>query len=168
MARDEPGVRAVMDTRIAQAGDAAVIARIYNEGIEDRIATFETDPRNEDDIRKWLDGPHPIFVAVDQEIIAFAAAQPSSTRACYSKNAEFSVYVARAYRGRGAGKLVMRALIDRLRTLGFNKLQSMVFADNEASIALLERVGFRRVGTYERHGTLDGKWRDVVIVECLL
>ena len=82
--------------------------------------------------------------------------------------AEFSVYVAREARGRGAGRVAMNALIDAARAAWLWKLLSRVFVENEASRALLRSVGFREVGIYERHAQLDGVWRDVVIVERLL
>jgi len=82
--------------------------------------------------------------------------------------AEFSVYVGREGRGRGAGRIAMEALIDAARTAGFWKLLSRVFVENEASRGLLAKVGFREVGVYEKHAQLDGEWRDVVIVERLI
>ncbi len=101
-------------------------------------------------------------------IIAFAAAQPSSLRACYARNAEFSVYVQRDMRGQGAGRVAMRALAEILREMKFNKLVSHIFADNEASLRMLRGIGFRVIGTLERHGDLEGRWRDVVVMEMLL
>ena len=71
----------------------------------------------------------------------------------------------RSYRGRGLGRIVLEALCDAARTHGFHKLVSRVFPENVASLGLLKSMGFRRVGVYERHGQLDGIWRDVVIVE---
>jgi len=155
--------------RAATRQDAAAIARIYNEGIEDRVATFETRLRAADDIEKWFDGVHPIVVVEDAgEIIAFATTSTYRPRDCYAGIAEFSVYAARSARGRGAGKAAMLALIDAARDAGFWKLVSRVFVENGASRGVLHSVGFREVGTYERHAKLDGVWRDVVIVEKLL
>jgi L-amino acid N-acyltransferase YncA len=158
-----------MRVRTATPADADAIARIYNEGIDDRIATFETSHRSADEVRDWFTGSHPIVAVEDAGgVIAFASTSMYRPRACYRGIAEFSVYVARAARGRGAGRMAMTALVDAARDAGFWKLVSRVFADNEASRALLQAVGFREVGTYEKHGTLDGEWRDVVIVERLL
>lgn len=158
-----------MRTRPATIADAPAIARIYNEGIEDRVATFETRLRSADDIRSWFDGVHPVIVVeVDNEVIAFAATSTYRPRECYRGVAECSVYVARDRRGRGAGRLAMRALSDTARQAGFWKLVSRVFAENAASRALLRSVDFREVGVYEKHAQLDGIWRDVIIVEqCL-
>ena len=155
--------------RPATRADAATIARIYSEGIEDRIATFETQPRNEGDVLSWFERPQPIVVVEDAgKVVAFAAASPSSGRSCYAGNIDFSVYVSRAARGRGFGRLAMESLLDAARKAGFTKLLSGVFPENAASRGLLRTLGFREVGTYERHGQLDGSWRDVIIVERLL
>ncbi|HEY8131794.1 MAG TPA: GNAT family N-acetyltransferase, partial [Thermoanaerobaculia bacterium] len=86
-------------------------------------------------------------------------------RECYAGIADFSVYASRAARGRGAGRAAMVALMDAARDAGFWKLVSRVFPENAASRGLLQSIGFREVGTYERHAKLDGVWRDVVIVE---
>ena len=159
-----------MKTRDAAADDAAAIARIYNEGIDDRVATFETRHRTADDVVRWFDGRHPVVVVEDDDgdVIAFAATSTYRPRDCYAGIAEFSVYAARAARGRGAGRMAMEALFSAARAAGFWKLVSRVFVENEASRGLLRALGFREVGVYERHGKLDGEWRDVVIVEKLL
>jgi len=160
-----------MKTRDAAADDAAAIARIYNEGIDDRVATFETRHRTADDVVRWFDGRHPVVVVEDDdggEVIAFAATSTYRPRDCYAGIAEFSVYAARAARGRGAGRMAMEALFTAARAAGFWKLVSRVFVENVASRGLLRAVGFREVGVYERHARLDGEWRDVVIVEKLI
>ena len=99
---------------------------------------------------------------------AFAATSTYRPRDCYAGIAEFSVYVTRAARGRGAGRCAMEALLAAAEAGGYWKLVSRVFTDNAASRRLLATVGFREVGVYERHARLDGVWRDVVIVERLL
>ena len=158
-----------MNVRKASAADAAAIARIYNEGIEERIATFETRLRTAADVEKWFDGIHPIVVIEDEgAIIGYASTSMYRPRECYAGIAEFSVYARKSARGRGAGKAAMMALIDAARGAGFWKLVSRVFVENTASRALLRSIGFREVGTYERHAKLDGVWRDVVIVEKLI
>lgn len=156
-------------TRPAAASDAASIAAIYNEGIEDRVATFETRLRTPADILAWLAAPYPVIVVdQDQRVVGFAAASTYRARDCYKGIAEFSVYVARAERGRGLGRVAIEALCDAARAQGFWKLVSRVFIENAASRALMKTTGFREVGVYERHARLDGEWRDVVIVEKLL
>src|SRR5688572_14279005 len=101
-----------MQARAATETDADAIARIYNQGIEDRVATFETRPRTAADIRGWFDGRHPVVVVEDAgQVLAFAATSAYRPRECYEGIAEFSVYVAREARGRGAGRLAMQALL---------------------------------------------------------
>jgi len=152
--------------RSATPKDADAIARIYNEGIEDRVATFETRLRSGEDVRAWFDGVHPIVVVEDGDaVVAFAATSTYRPRACYAGIAEASVYVAREYRRRGAGRIALEALIQAAKDAGFWKLLSRIFPENAASRALVRKLGFREVGIYERHGRLDGEWRDVVIVE---
>jgi phosphinothricin acetyltransferase len=158
-----------VQTRPATPDDAAAIAAIYNQGIEDRIATFETRLRTTEDVRAWFDSAHPIVVVEDQAgVVAFAATSTYRPRPCYAGVAEFSVYVARSARGRGAGRAAMNALLTAAGEAGFWKLVSRVFSENMASRELLRGMGFREVGVYEKHGQLDGVWRDVVIVERLL
>lgn len=159
-----------METRMAKPDDASAIALIYNEGIVDRIATFETRLRTAEDVRGWFaDKRYPIVVVTDEEqVIAYATTSLYRPRDCYAGIAEFGVYVARVARGRGAGTLAMQALITAAETAGFWKLVSRIFVENLASRALMKSVGFREVGIYEKHGKLDGVWRDVVIVERLL
>lgn len=158
-----------MNARTASAADSAAIARIYNQGIEDRVATFETRPRSADEIRAWFDGSHPVIVVEEDGIvIAFGSTSVYRPRECYAGIAECSVYVDRAWRGRGAGRIALTTLQDAARAAGFHKLVSRVFPENRASLAMLNALGWRRAGVYLRHGQLDGAWRDVVIVEKLL
>jgi L-amino acid N-acyltransferase YncA len=156
-------------SRAASEKDAEAIARIYNEGIEERIATFETRPRTAGEIRSWFDGEYPVVVVEDDgTVISFASASAYSPRPCYSGVAEFSVYTAKEARGRGAGGLAMRALISAAEDAGFWKLTSRVFVENLPSRRLLLSLGFREVGVHERHARLDGVWRNVVVVERLI
>ena len=159
-----------MRARPAVAADADALAAIYNEGIADGIATFETRQRTADEVKPWLGGRFPAVVVANDAgtVIAFAATSEYRPRDCYAGIAEFSVYAARAARGQGAGRLAMRHLVEEARKAGFWKLVSRVFVENGASRALLRGLGFREVGIYERHGQLHGRWRDVVIVERLL
>lgn len=154
------------------SADAAAIARIYNEGIADRVATFETEPRTAADIVRALtereDRYPTIVVERDGEVVAWAGASLYRPREAYAGIGEFSVYVAREARGEGLGRVAMDALIDESEKRGLWKLVSRIFPENEASLALCRAVGFREVGTYRRHGKLDGRWRDVVVVERLL
>jgi phosphinothricin acetyltransferase len=156
-------------TRPARREDAAAIARIYNEGIADRVATFETEPRTEADVLGWFERGYTIVVLeAEARVRAYAAAFAYRTRACYSGVREFSVYVSRADRGRGYGRAALEALIEAARQRGDWKLLSRLFPENAASRRLLAALGFREIGSYERHAKLDGKWRDVIIVEKLI
>lgn len=158
-----------MHPRTATRDDAPAIALIYNEGIEDRTATFETRPREASEIARWLEGRNPVVVVESAgQVVAFAATFPYRERSCYDGVAEFSVYTATIHRGRGAGRLAMTALLEEAAAAGLWKLVSRVFPENSASRELLGSLGFREVGTYRRHAQLDGVWRDVVIVERLL
>ena len=163
---------ATITTRLARRNDAAAIARIYNQGIEERIATFETEPRSTAQIEAQLaerGDRYPTVVAErDGEIVAWAAASGYRSRPCYAGIAEYSVYVDRAARGIGAGKAVLHELFEECERRGFWKLVSRIFPENTASLALCRATGFTIVGTYRRHGKLDGRWRDCVIVEKLL
>jgi len=156
-------------SRAATPNDAEAIARIYNEGIEERIATFETRPRRATVIQDWFEDGHPVVVVEeDGMVISFANASAYSARECYSGVAEFSVYTASEARGRGAGTLAMEALISAAEVAGLWKLVSRVFVENEPSRELLLTLGFREVGVHEKHARLDGLWRDVVVVERLI
>jgi L-amino acid N-acyltransferase YncA len=155
-----------MIPRLATLNDAPFLAAIYNEGIENRVATFETRPRSAEDVRGWFDGRHPIVVVEqEREIVAFASTATYRPRECYAGIAEVSVYVARKFRRQGAGRTALEELIRQAKAQGFWKLVSRVFPENGASRALIASLGFREVGVYEKHGMLDGVWRDVVIVE---
>lgn len=151
--------------------DAPAIAAIYNQGIAARSATFETTPRTAADLRARIDesGRYPLIVAdLDGRVVGWAGLSDYRPRACYAGIAEFSIYLDAAARGRGIGRLLLDRLIEAARERGFWKLVSRVFPFNAASRALCRRCGFREVGVYEKHGLLDGRWTDVVIVERLI
>jgi L-amino acid N-acyltransferase YncA len=156
-------------TRAATPADAPAIAAIYNQGIADRVATFETEPRSADDIAAWFTSGRLIMVAEGaQGVVAFAASFPYSTRPCYAGIYEFSVYVARDCRATGVGRAVLSALIEAANAHGLHKLTSRVFPENVASRVLLKQLGFAEIGVHRRHAKLDGHWRDCVIVELLI
>ncbi len=159
-----------MNHRPATPEDAEAITRIYNEGIEGRIATFETKPRSAKEVRAKLEEQYPAVVVFEDEggIAAFAWASAYSDRECYSGVADFSVYVERKSRNRGVGRMAMEALIEAAGQARFWKLTSKVFVENIPSRKLLASLGFREVGVHEKHAKLDGEWRDVVIVERII
>jgi phosphinothricin acetyltransferase len=160
-----------IDIREARPADAAVITAIYNDGIAERSATFETEPRSESQIAERIEqrDRFPLLVAVDgSAVVGWAGLSEYRPRACYAGIGEFSIYLARDARGRGIGKQLLLALIDEARDRGYWKLVSRVFPFNTASRALCRACGFREVGIYEKHASLDGRWLDVVIVERLI
>jgi L-amino acid N-acyltransferase YncA len=155
--------------RAGLAADAAQIAAIYNEGIAGRNATFETEPRTAEQIASWFEQGHPVCVAgAGDRVMAYAVAFPYSSRSCYAGVREFSVYVSEEARGEGFGRAVLSALIVESQQRGWWKLTSRVFPENVASRFLCIALGFREVGVHEKHAQLDGRWRDVVIVEKFL
>lgn len=159
-----------ISVRPAAPADAPRIAEIYNQGIRGRGATFETRERAAEELLAWLGEPrHPVLVAEAGGVVAgWVAASAYRPRECYAGVAELSVYVAEEARGRGIGDALMEAFLPACEAAGLWKLLSRVFPENGASRALCARHGFREVGVYEKHGRLDGAWRDVVIVERLL
>ena len=164
--------RVSLIVRAAQPADADALARIYTQGIEERIATFETEPRSTADMLAYLAeraGRYPVVVAErDGQVVAWASTGPYRDRACYAGVAEFSVYADRGARGTGAAQAALEALVAAAEAAGFWKLVSRIFPENVRSRGLCRKVGFREVGVYHRHARLDGAWRDTVIVERLL
>ena len=155
--------------RPAETRDAAAIAAIYSEGIEERAATFETDPRSAADVEPWIGATLPLLVAEeDGEVLGWAKLSEYSDRCAYGGVAEVSVYVARAGRGRGVGRALVEAICAAAEERGMWKLIGLIFPENRASLALFRAAGFEDVGTFRRHGRLDGEWRDVVLIERLL
>jgi phosphinothricin acetyltransferase len=161
--------------RLATEADAAAICRIYNQGIEDRIATLETELRTPEERRQWLASRsprHPVIVAETTEalatIIAWGSLNPFNPRDAYRHVADFSIYVERAYRGKGVGKLVLTRLIELAREHGYHKMVLSAFPHNAGGMALYEKLGFRTVGVYREQGLLDGRWVDTIVMEKLI
>ena len=149
--------------------DWPVVSRIYQEGIETGMATFEV---NVPTWEEW-DGNHleiGRFIARDSQseisdVLGWAALSPVSSRCVYGGVAEVSVYVSASSYGRGVGKALMEGLIHGSERAGIWTLQSGIFPENVASIRLHEKVGFRKIGYRERIGKLDGEWKDNVLME---
>ncbi|HEX9037800.1 MAG TPA: arsinothricin resistance N-acetyltransferase ArsN1 family A [Ktedonobacterales bacterium] len=162
-----------MEIREATYDDAAAIAHIYNQGIEDRTATLETHSRTAEERAEWLAarGPrHPVFVAMDASgaVVAWGSLNSFNPRPAYDHVVDFSIYVAREQRGRGVGDALMRALESRARILGYHKMVLAAFTTNGPSMRLNERHGFRTVGVYQEQGMLDDHWVDVILMEKIL
>jgi phosphinothricin acetyltransferase len=162
----------MLKARPAESRDAAAIAQIYNQGIDDRVATFETEHRTPAAVEALLGARalrYPAVVVEDEDrVLGFAWSSEYRPREAYAGVAEFSIYVVREARGRGVGRLALAALIREAERHGFWKLVSRVFPENVTSRRLCAALGFREVGMYRRHGRLDGRWMDCVIVERLL
>jgi len=156
--------------RAAQAPDVGAIAAVYNEGIAEREATFETEPRQAGDfLARVASERHPLLVAeVDGHLVGWAGLAPCSERAAYAGIGEASVYVARSARGRGVGTELCRRLAEEATAAGFWKLLGKVFPENLACVGMVRRCGFQEVGLHRCHGRLDGRWRDVLLLERLL
>ncbi len=145
--------------------DWPAVARIYSEGIDSGHSTFETTVP---DWEAWDSGHHQecrLVSEVEGEIVAWAALSPVSPRSVYRGVAEVSVYVGPAARGRRVGSELLAALVECSERTGIWTLQAVTFPENEASIALHVRNGFRLVGRRERIGSHRGRWRDTVLLE---
>ncbi|MGH2994256.1 MAG: arsinothricin resistance N-acetyltransferase ArsN1 family A [Solirubrobacterales bacterium] len=157
--------------RLAERGDAEAIAAIFNQGIEDRVATFETRHQHAEGWEQWLSAGDELVLVAEKDggVVAWAAAGPYADRHhYYSGVAEATMYVERDHRGRGIGVILLNALADAAARNGTYKLVGKIFTTNQASVSLVRACGFREVGVHRRHGRLDGEWHDVMVVERLL
>jgi len=159
--------------RPATADDAEAICRIYNQGIEDRVATLETELRAPEERRQWLAarGPrHPVIVAETErgEILGWGSLNVYNAREAYRFVADFSIYVERGARGQGVGRVMLTRLIELGREHGYHKLVLSAFPTNASGMALYTTLGFRTVGIYKEQGRLDDRWVDTIIMEKLL
>jgi phosphinothricin acetyltransferase len=161
-----------MIIRKAILKDAKKIADIYNQGIEERIATLETTTRTAEERRKWLkekDFRHPVFVAVDNsEVVGWASLNVFNQREAYKFVGDISVYVDKSMRGKGIGKLLLQTLEKEARKLKYHKLVIAGFPFNIPAISLYTKIGFQEIGIYKEQGILDGKWVDVILMEKIL
>ncbi|MBI2494164.1 MAG: N-acetyltransferase [Candidatus Rokubacteria bacterium] len=158
--------------RPASPADAEAISRIYNQGIEDRVATLETERRTSEERRRWLAGRsprHPVIVAEsDGHVVGWGSLNAFNPREAYRFVADFSIYVERAWRGQGVGRVMLARLIELAREHGYHKMVLSAFPTNQGGMALYEKLGFRTVGVYKEQGQLDGTWVDTIIMEKLL
>ena len=158
--------------RPATTADADAIATIYNQGIEDRVATLETNLRTPDERRQWLAARsprHPVIVAeAGGQVVGWGSLNVFNPRKAYDYVVDLSVYVERGCRGKGVGSRLLTRLIELARELGYHKLVLSAFPSNAGGMALYQKLGFRTVGIYKEQGKLDGKWVDTIIMEKLL
>jgi L-amino acid N-acyltransferase YncA len=149
--------------RDLQPDDWTEVAAIYRDGMRGGLATFETEVPPPD---RWL-AEHPVRVVaeLDEQVVGWAALGPASSRWAYRGVAESSVYVARDHHGRGVGRALMERLIEKSQSAGIWTIQTSIFPENEASLKLHDRVGFRVVGVRRSIAKRDGLWRDTVLLE---
>jgi len=159
--------------RDARPEDAQAIAAIYNQGIEDRVATLETQLRTAEERAQWLvaKGPrHPVIVALDGvgAVVGWGSLNQFNPRPAYDHVVEFSVYVDRNQRGRGIGSVLLSVLEDRAQSLGYHKMVLAAFPWNAGGMRLYQKHGFTTVGIYREQGRLDDRWVDVILMEKIL
>jgi L-amino acid N-acyltransferase YncA len=156
--------------RPATITDAASMADIYNQGIAERIATFETHEKSADELAALIESGSLALVAEREgDVVAFIKVGPYDDASHYYTGiGEATMYVQRDARRSGVGRGLMEAVAAAAEARGYYKLVGKIFSSNEASIALVVACGWREVGTHRRHGRLDGEWKDVVVVERLL
>lgn len=165
--------RTAIAIRPATPADTDAMAAVYNQGIAERQATFETAERDGADALQWVTAgagaSEPVLVAErDGTVLGFARVIRSSDRCAYVGVGEYTIYLDRDARGHGIGRQLLDALATAAEAAGYWKLIGKLFTGNEASIGLARRCGFREVGIHERHGRLDGEWKGVLLVERLL
>jgi L-amino acid N-acyltransferase YncA/DNA-binding transcriptional ArsR family regulator len=145
--------------------DMRAVLDIYAEGLATRNATFETEvPTSEAMRARWL--PRLAWVAErDGEVVGWTAVMPTSTRECYAGVGESAVYVAERAQGRGVGKALLNTQVNEADAAGMWTLQTSIFPENRASIALHHAAGYRTLAVRTRIARLDGVWRDTVLLE---
>jgi L-amino acid N-acyltransferase YncA/protein-tyrosine-phosphatase len=158
--------------RDAASSDLAAIRSIYNQGIEDRIATLEEAPKTEDEILRWYQergDRYSVLVATEGDsVVGWASLNPYSHRCAYDGVADLSVYVRRDARGEGVGSQLLREIERAATRNGFHKIVLFAFPSNQAGRQLYIKSGFRDVGTFREQGRLDGKFVDVIALEKIL
>jgi L-amino acid N-acyltransferase len=157
------------ELRAAGTGDLEGILRIYNDAILTTTATFDTEAKSLAERRSWFeahDEAHPVLVVCrGDETAAWGSLSRWSDKQAYDTTAEVSVYVAREYRGRGLGTLLLARLVETAGKAGLHMLLSRIAEGNEASLAMHRRFGFRHVGTLKEAGRKFGRFIDVEIFE---
>jgi L-amino acid N-acyltransferase YncA len=161
--------RPPLSIRPAAGADAVRVAEIFNQGVEDRVATFETRPAGPGDAARWIEQDLVVVGEREGMLLGWAKASPyADGHHYYDGVREATLYVERGARRTGIGRELLEALADAAAGDGAHKLVGKIFTSNEPSIAMVGRLGWREVGVHERHGTLDGEWMDVLVVEKLL
>lgn len=163
---------AVQQIREATIKDLESIMAIYNQGIEDRIATLEEQPKTMDEMTNWFQehtGRYSVLVIDEDEmILGWASLNSYSHRCAYRGVADLSVYIDRNARGKGLGTKLLQALEEKAKVNGFHKIVLFTFSFNGLGQGLYRKVGFREVGVFQNQGMLDGQFVDVMAMEKLL
>ncbi|HVB28534.1 MAG TPA: arsinothricin resistance N-acetyltransferase ArsN1 family A [Terriglobia bacterium] len=161
-----------LNVRPARVDDAKEIARIYNQGVQDRAATFENAYVTPEERYLWLAArpeKFPVLVAeVKHTLMGWAALSPYSPRKCFEGVAELSIFIERSLRGHGVAQELIKAMQDAAREKGFYKLVGRIIADNGPARKLCELAGWKEAGVYTKHGRLGNAWHDLVLVEYLI
>jgi L-amino acid N-acyltransferase YncA len=162
-------LRQALSIRAATPGDAEAIAAIFNQAVDERVATFETRYASAEDAAEWIRSDLVVVAETDGALVGWAKAAPYADRHHYYDGVkEATLYVERGARGGGVGRELLHALAAAVAETGAHKLVGKIFTSNEPSISLVRSLGWREVGVHERHGSLDGAWKDVLVVEKLL
>jgi L-amino acid N-acyltransferase YncA len=154
-----------VELRRLQPDDWQAVSEIYWEGMRDGLATFQTEVPSWEIWNSTHLAGHRLVAELLGEVVAWAALSPASNRRCYRGVVENSIYVASQARGLGIGRVLLGELIVGAEVAGIWTIQTSIFPENRASLALHERCGFRVVGTRERVAKRDGIWRDTVFLE---
>lgn len=154
-----------MYVRAATPDDAPAVAEAYNQGVEDRVATFQTQTQPPGAFAERIDAGVVAVAEDDGEILGAAWSSIYDAAPYYAGVREVTVYVSRGSRRRGAGRALLEWLAEHESGRGAHKLVAKVFSSNSDSLALFGACGWREVGTHRRHGCLDGEWKDVTVLE---
>ncbi|CAG9623621.1 arsinothricin resistance N-acetyltransferase ArsN1 family A [Sutcliffiella rhizosphaerae] len=156
--------------RRAEESDLKAIMEIYNQGIEDRIATLETEIKDHSYIKKWFDHHQGRFSIIVErnKIMGWASLNPYNNRCAYEGVADISVYISRDFRGKGVGGKLLSTLETKAKENHFHKLVLFTFPFNELGQGLYKKMGYREVGVFQNQGILNGKYVDVMAMEKLL
>lgn len=159
--------------RAADKKDINSIMEIFNQGIEDRVSTLESEMQTESDMKKWFedrDSRYKVIVIEtdDKQIAGFASLNKFNIKNAYTGVADLSIYIERSFRGKGVGAKLLEGLFQTAREEGFYKLVLNVISKNKNALKLYEKKGFSFVGIYKKQGKIDGEWVDAIIMEKFL
>ncbi len=156
--------------RRAKIEDVSEITKIFNEGIEDGVATLETKLQTESDIMTWLENRDPRYMILvaentDGEICGYVSLNKFNFKSAYTGVADLSIYIGRNCRGQGIGEILLDELSEEAKKEGFYKLVLNVISKNKRAQKFYEKMGYSLVGIYKDQGVLKGEWVDAIIME---